>query len=170
MLDEANHPANVSIASDVYQVGELLYFIYQGGARFSSESTPEGDYVVHFNRDVPDAIREIITRATHPNIKNQRYATMRNLREALTAYRQPMERHRNEITQNVQARLVENSSQQLLQTLDAELDAALEHDPGFPLARRLRTDIRNRLKHLAVQADFEYLSGNGKLDTRHSPH
>ncbi|HLA44404.1 MAG TPA: hypothetical protein VJZ27_13255, partial [Aggregatilineales bacterium] len=155
MLDEASHPANISAASDIYQVGELLYFIYQGGARFTSESTPEGDYTVIFKHEIPDAIRDIITRATHPSIKNQRYASIRNLRDSLSAYRLPMERERNEIIQQVQSRLVDNASQQLLQTLDSELDSVFVLDPGFPPARRLREDIRLRLQHLAVQADFD---------------
>ncbi|NJL95250.1 MAG: serine/threonine protein kinase [Anaerolineae bacterium] len=30
-LDDPAHPANITPATDVYQVGELLYFLYQGG-------------------------------------------------------------------------------------------------------------------------------------------
>lgn len=155
MLDEANHPSGVTIASDVYQVGELLYFIYNSGKRLASETTPEGDYSVIFSQDVPPPIQEIITRATHPNIKTRRYANLRTLRQELTAYRQPLERQRDQAVHTVQAKLIENASQQLLHELTAELTLALQLDPGYPPARHLRDEIHLRLQHLAVQADFD---------------
>jgi hypothetical protein len=155
LTDEAGHQAGVTVANDVHQVGELLYFAYQSGARMASETSPDGDYTVHFREALPDTIQDIITKATHPNIKSQRYSSIRNLREELSAYRHPLERERDQITQSVQSKLTDNASKQLLESLRVELNGALELDPGHPAARSLADDIALRLQHLAVQADFD---------------
>ena len=48
MTDEGSGTPIATPASDIYQVGELLYFLYHGGGRFSSEITIDGDHRVHF--------------------------------------------------------------------------------------------------------------------------
>ncbi|MBZ0308945.1 MAG: hypothetical protein K8I82_22970, partial [Anaerolineae bacterium] len=139
----------------IFQVGELLYFLYQGGARLTHETSPDGEYRVIFNGSVPEALQEIITRATHPNVKTRRYANIKALREALTKYRLPIEQARNQSVKEIQGELVDQASQQLLERLGKEIDEVLALDPGYPPARHIQEDIRLRLRHLAVQADFE---------------
>lgn len=155
LKDEPNAPASIAPTTDIFQVGELLYFLYQGGARLNHETSAEGEYRVIFNGDVPEMIQEIITRATHPNIKTRRYASIRALREALNKYRQPMEQARNQSVKEIQAELVPDAPQKLLERLEAELSEVLALDPGYPPARQLQQEVRLRLRHLAVQADFE---------------
>lgn len=155
LKDEPNAPTNIAPTTDIFQVGELLYFLYQGGARLNHETTSDGEYSVHFTGDVPAPIQEIIIRATHPNIKTRRYASIRVLREALTKYRLPMEQTRNQSVKEIQAELVDDANQQLLERLDQDLTDVLALDPGYPPARQLQHEIRLRLRHLAVQADFE---------------
>lgn len=153
--DEAGAPPNITQANDIYQVGELLYFLYSKGTRLASETTADGEYIVHFKESVPEAIQDIITRATHPNIKTRRFVTIRALREALTKYRQPLERERDLLVESAKKQLNDHSNQQTLRELEAQLDDALVLDPGYPEARRLKRDIQTRLRYLAVQADFE---------------
>lgn len=155
MTDEKGGQKGVSIASDIYQVGELLYFVYQHGRRFQSETDPQGNYAVHFHTDLPDGIAQIITRATHPNIKSRRYGTMRQLREALRDYRKPILAERDSIVRSVEQKLHENASKALLQDLRAEIQTALALDPGYPLANELAAQINLQLQYLAVQADFD---------------
>ena len=155
LTDEAGHQQGVTVANDIFQVGELLYFAYQSGARLASETSPDGDYSVQFHEALPEAMQTIIMRATHPNIKSQRYSNIQSLREELTTYRLPLERERDQIVQSVKTKLVDNASKQLLESLQDEMIAAQELDPGFPAARELADDIALRLQHLAVQADFD---------------
>lgn len=155
LKDEPNAPANIAAITDIFQVGELLYFLYQGGARLTHETTPDGEYRVIFNGDVPEAIQDIITRTTHPNIKNRRFANIKAVREALAKYRLPIEQARNQSIREIQSELVEDANQQLLERLDKEISEVLALDPGCPPARQIQAEIRLRLRHLAVQADFE---------------
>ncbi|MFP4324372.1 MAG: hypothetical protein ACLFTK_18090, partial [Anaerolineales bacterium] len=155
LKDDAKQNPNVTIASDVYQMGELLYFLYQGGARLHSETTPAGDYNVHFNADVPAPIAQIIQRATHPNIKAQRYANLRAVRKALDAYRAPLAQERERSVQDVAAALSPDASQQHLRDLEARLAPAVAQDPAYPPARDLIRQIRLQLQYIQVQADFD---------------
>lgn len=147
--------AGITVANDIYQVGELIYFAYQGGRRLASETTPEGDYRVDFVGEVPPVIQEIITRATHPNIKSRRYPSIRALRDALAGYRAPLQNGRDERLRNVESRLTDQASQQTLLALRDELAEIALLDPMFPSLRRLQDDVERRLLHLAVQADFD---------------
>lgn len=153
-LDEPGAAPGVTVATDIYQVGELIYFLYQQGARFTSETTPEGEYRVIYNQPVPAPIQDAIFRATHP-AKNRRFATLRLLRDALTTYRQPLERARDQQLQAVKVQLVPDANKELLGKIDSELNTVLLLDPGHPEGRRLQQDIRGRLRHLSIQADFE---------------
>lgn len=156
LTDDAKYDGKITHANDIYQVGELLYFLYQGGARLRSETDADGqNYTVLFEQETPATIQEIITKATHPNVKSQRYATMRQLRDALTKYRTPIEQQRNQIVQNVQSEFNADASKQMLQAWQAELQTALDQDAGYPPARALQNDIRLQLQYIAVQADFD---------------
>jgi hypothetical protein len=154
--DEASHPAQITPANDIYQVGELLYFIYQGGARLAGETTPEGDYhIAYQNPAPPPEVQEIIFKATHPNSKAKRYAHLRLLRDDLSKVRTPLERGRDQTLQAVQRQLTDQASQALLERLDQQLEEALALDPGYPAAQQLHQEIRLRLQYIAVQADFD---------------
>lgn len=152
--DEAGAPAGITAATDVHQMGELLYFMYQGGGRLQTDSSDD-DYRVIFEQDLPEDIAYIITRATHPNTKSRRYSSLRALRQALDAYRQPMEQARNTALAHIQSALGENASQRLLEDLQAELEPVLAQDPSYPAARDMQILLQTRLRHLAVQADFD---------------
>jgi hypothetical protein len=155
MMDEPGHPAGVGFHSDIYQVGELIYFIYQGGKRLSSDTSPEGEYTLHFSTPTPPEIQTLIWRATHPNSKQKRYSTLRQVREALNQYRAPLEAQREQIVQKVRAQVAPQASKTQLEALDQALDPAWALDPYHPPLVELRGDIRRRLQHLAVQADFD---------------
>ncbi len=76
--DEPGALPSVTRASDIYQVGELLYFVLTGGNRLSV-AVDDGDaFFVNFGADaehVPAKLQTILTRAVHPDLK-RRYVTM----------------------------------------------------------------------------------------------
>ena len=158
-LDEPGALATASRATDIYQCGELLYFILTGGARLTvttSEEEGEG-FFVNFGADaehISPKLRGIITRAVHPDPK-QRFGTVEELRHALADYRAPLERERDAIVARVRKRVRPTASQQELEALRAELDEALAMDPGYPEARALAEEIARYLQQIAFQADLD---------------
>lgn len=156
--DEPGALAPVSRATDIYQCGELLYFIFTGGMRLATESDENGEaFFVNFGPQadrIPARLQAIITRAVHPDLK-RRYATITDLRQALAEYRQPLERVRDDILGRVRKRVRPTASQEELEQLAAELQDALVMDPGYPDARALAAEIESLRRQLMIQADLD---------------
>ncbi len=157
-LDEPGALPTVSRATDIYQVGELLTFILTGGNRLVVETGEDGEhFYVNFGADserIPPRLQAIITRAVHPDPR-RRFGTILELRHALNEYRQPLFKARDEIVSRVRKRVRATASVEELTALQAELDAALEMDPGFPEATRLASEIQSCLRQISVQADLD---------------
>ncbi|MCI0710249.1 MAG: hypothetical protein L0154_08810 [Chloroflexi bacterium] len=157
LLDEGGGPSGVSRQTDIYQVGELLYFILTGGSRLDSMSTADGQYVVNFGTDavrIPHNIQTIITRATHPNTR-RRYTTIQQLREAVQEALEPLRKKRDAVLQEVEQALSRPQSRQELDNLTAKLDQAAEVDPAYPDTRRLQKQVILQRQRLALQADID---------------
>ncbi len=147
----------VSRQSDVFQVGELLYFIVSGGGRADLPRDAEADFAVEFGVDtdrVPDPLKTIISKALHPN-PNLRYANIEDLRSALTSYYAPFERDRDSILNRIEERLQRELSKNELSGLLEILEPVLESDPGYPAARQTRIELENRTRDLEVEADLD---------------
>ncbi|MCD4685469.1 MAG: hypothetical protein K8S97_06000, partial [Anaerolineae bacterium] len=157
-LDEPGALPIVSRATDIYQCGELLYFILTGGNRLVVETGDDGDtFFINFGLDaerIPARLQSILTRAIHPDLQ-QRFGTLMELRHALSAYRAPLERERNDIVSHVHKRVRPTASQDELEELRARLQDALALDPGYPDARQLDEEIVQFLAQIQFQADLD---------------
>jgi hypothetical protein len=154
--DPGAHP-NVNRSTDVYQCGELLYFILTGGNRLVVETEDDETFFVNFGptaEHIPAKLQTIITRAVNPDPK-RRYGTITELRQALADYRQPLEKARDEIVARVRKRVRATASQEELEELARDLQVALDMDPGCPDARALAGDIQLHLRQIAIQADLD---------------
>lgn len=151
-------PQGISRQSDIYQVGELLYFIFTGGRRVNIPHEGGEDFRLDFGDDaqrVHSRLQAIISRAVHPNPK-MRYARIADLRADLAQHRAPLERDRNAVVARVEERLArENLSKNELRALLATLEPTLDKDPGYPPARRAYEDLTGRLRDLDVSADLD---------------
>jgi hypothetical protein len=150
-------PQGVSKASDVFQVGELLFFILTGGRRAEVPRDAEPSWNVDFGEDAPsispDMVR-VTSRALHPNPR-YRYPSIADLRRALTDVRKPHEAERNATLARVNERLRRDRSRDELNTLRAMLHPALMMDVGYPAARDADAEITARLKDLQIAADLD---------------
>ncbi len=157
-LDEPGALPNATRSSDVYQCGELLYFILTGGNRLSVEVEEGGEtFFVNFGTDaerIAPRLQTILTRAVHPDPK-RRFGTVLELRHALTEYRVPLERTRDEIIARVRKRVRVTASQDELEELNDALRSAISMDPGFPDATALTAEIQSYIKQIGVQADLD---------------
>lgn len=150
-------PQGISRQSDVFQTGELLYFIVSGGGRADVPRDAGDDFSLNFGPDaerLSPRLQAIISKAVHPNLK-LRYKSIADLRKALNDYREPMERERNAIIGRVNERLRQNRSKEELQGLLDTLSPALSADPGHPQARAAYREILARLRDLEVDADLD---------------
>lgn len=150
-------PQGISRQSDIFQVGELLYFFVTGGGRADIPRDAGEDFLLNFGRDaerISPRLQAIISRALHPNAR-LRYKTVAELRKALNEYRDPLERDRNAILGRVTDRLRHNRSRDELQGLLDTLNPALGADPGNPAARGAYREILARLRDLEVSADLD---------------
>ncbi|MBI5930084.1 MAG: hypothetical protein HY862_12300 [Chloroflexi bacterium] len=157
LLDEGGGPSNVTRQSDVYQVGELLFYIISGGARFDSEATADGEHIVLFGSDtaqVPASLKNVITRATHPNTR-RRFSTIAELRQALREVRKPLEDKRESQLNEVRHEINLRNSKQELENAAAKLQTIIALDPGYPESRHLQAEIELKLHRLALQADID---------------
>lgn len=156
--DEPGAPASASRARDIFQVGELLYFIFTGGMRLATESDDGGEtFFVNFGdhaERIPARLQTILTRAVHPDPK-RRFGSIGELRQALAEYRQPLERVRDEIVARVRKRVRPTASQEELEQLAAELEDAVAMDPGDPDTRALAAEIATYRQQIMVQADLD---------------
>lgn len=170
LLDEGGGPSNVTRQTDIYQVGELLFYIISGGARFDSEATADGDHIVLFGSDtahVPSSLKSVITRATHPNVR-RRFSTIAELRQALREVRKPLEDKRESLLNEVRHEVNLRNSKQELESAGVKLNTAIALDPGYPESRRLQDEIALKLHRLALQADID--AARIYLDTANWPH
>jgi serine/threonine protein kinase len=156
-LDEPGALPSVTRARDIYQVGELLYFILTGGNRLSTAVDDGDSFFVNFGADadrIPARLQTILTRAVHPDLK-RRYSTIRELRYALAEYRLPLEKSRDEIVSRVRKRVRPTASQEELEELSEMLGAALNMDPGYPETRKTADEIQFFLRQIRIQADLD---------------
>jgi len=151
-------PQGISRQTDVYQVGELLYFILSGGHRAEVPRDADDDFKLDFHQDderVHSRLQEIVSKAVHPNMR-QRYSSLKALNADLSRYRTSIERERNTTVAHISEKLKnKNLSRNELISLQTQLDPALKQDPGYPPARETHNDISNRVRDLAVSADLD---------------
>jgi hypothetical protein len=150
-------PQGISRQSDIFQVGELLYFILTGGGRADIPRNAGEDFKLDFGDDserVSPRMQGIVSRAVHPNLK-LRYRAIGDLRKDLTEYRGPLERERNALIGRVTDRLRHNRSKDELQAMLGALEPALQMDPGYPPAQQAQQDIFNKLHELDIAADLD---------------
>jgi hypothetical protein len=155
--DEPGALPTVTRSTDIYQVGELLYFIFTGGNRLAVEMQDSDSFFVNFGpaaETLPARLQGIITRAVQPDPR-RRYSTMRELRHALTDYRQPLEKTRDDLLARVRKRIRPTASQEELVELREALRGAAEMDPGHPDVAALAAEIEHLLGQIRFQADLD---------------
>ncbi len=168
LLDEGG-AHNVTRQTDVYQVGELLYFIVTGGKRLDSDTNPDGDYAVMFGvkaTHAPAGLQPIITQATHPNLR-KRHTTIMALRQQLREVRKPLEERRDGVLNEVRRALTSPKTHQELAYLTEQIQEAAALDPGYPESHRLQAEVEAQLHRLEVQANID--AGRIYLDTANWP-
>lgn len=147
----------VSRQSDIFQIGELLYFVLTGGSRADVPRSAGAEFAADFGDNaeyVAPRLQAIVSRALHPNPK-LRYPFINELRRELADYRQPLERERDGIIARVAERLRRNLSKNELQTLQTTLDNARAFDPGYPAIQQTQRDIYQRLHGLEVESGLD---------------
>jgi len=147
----------ISRQTDVYQVGELLFFILSGAGRAEVPRDAGDDFRVDFGDDnerVPTRLQKIISRALHPNPR-LRYSSITEMRRDLSDYRVPIERERSAVVARASERLRRELSKDELTGLAKALEPALAMDPGYPPARTVVQEIQNRQNDLEVAADLD---------------
>ena len=164
--DEAT-PQGISRQTDVFQLGELLYFILSGGRRVEAPRDADAEFEVDFHQDsasIDMSLRAIVTRAVHPNLR-YRYASLSEISADLLRYRSPLERDRNAIVARAIDKLkVQDLSRNDLLALNTNLQSALRQNPAYPAARNANQEIVDRLRDLEVSADLDavkiYMQGD----------
>ncbi|MCB9438281.1 MAG: hypothetical protein H6673_14995 [Anaerolineales bacterium] len=156
LLDEGGSHT-VTRQTDVFQVGELLFYILTGGKRLDSETTPDGEYAVIFGEDavhISAALQAVITKATQPSLR-KRFNNIVELRQKLREIRQPLEDRRNTILSEVQRGLASFKTHQELGDLLERIQEAIELDPGFPESHRLQQAIEAERHRLELQSHID---------------
>ncbi len=160
-LDSDNVPPHTNRSSDIFQIGQLMYFVVSGGHRLDVGRT---DPASDLGDDVPPKLKAIISKAANPDA-SQRYPDIASLRRDLAEVRRPLEKNRDALVERVRSRLPSSSSQDQLEQLQDMIREALQPDPGFPAANALAVEIDAKLRKLALQADLDavriyMMSGN----------
>ena len=156
-LDEPGTQPQVNRASDIYQCGELLYFIFTGGNRLAVEVQEDDTFYVNFGPDaerIPARLQAVITRAVNPDPR-RRFGSISELRATLEEYRRPLEKTRDDMIGNVRRRVRATASQEELAELAADLEQARASDPGYPPGAELAAEIDTLLRQITVQADLD---------------
>ncbi|MEO0563668.1 MAG: hypothetical protein AAF125_16300, partial [Chloroflexota bacterium] len=147
----------ISKQTDVYQVGELLYFMLTGGGRAEVPRDAEPSWAVDFKESTeatPPDLARITSTALHPNPRH-RYKGIAELRRALADARKPHEAERNAVLARVNERLRRDRSKDELFDLRRTLQPAVEMDPGYPATRAAGEEIEARLMDLQIGADLD---------------
>ncbi len=148
----------ISRQTDIFQLGELVYFILSGGHRIDVPRDGDADFQVDFHQDrdaIDPRLQAIVTRAVHPNLR-YRYASMSEVNSDLLRFRTPLERDRNAIVSRAIDKLeAQDMSRNDLLALQSSLQAALRHNPAYPAARKTNQEIVDRLRDLEVSADLD---------------
>ena len=148
----------ISRQTDIYQLGELLYFILSGGYRIEVPRDAGVDFRVDFHGDseaIDPRLQAVVTRAVHPNLR-YRYASLTEMNADLLRFRSPMEQDRNAIIARTLEKLnVPDLSRNDLLALQTNMRTALRHNPAYPAARGAFREIIDRLRDLEVSADLD---------------
>ncbi len=148
----------ISRQTDIYQLGELLYFLLSGGRRVEVPRAADTDFAVDFHQDsnqVDQRLQAIVARAVHPNLR-YRYAALAELTTDLLRYRHPLEQRRDELVTRTNEKLKFNDlSRNDLLALQTTLQSALRQDPAHPATRKTQGEIVDRLRDLEVSADLD---------------
>ena len=148
----------ISRQTDVYQVGELLYFILTGGRRADAPRDAPDDFQLDFGVDaatVNPRLQAIVSRAAHPNTR-WRYTSLKALQADLSRYRSPLEQARNSaISRAIEKLKQPNLSLTELLSLRHQLDAAMKLNPAYPVGRATHSEVVDRLRDLEVAADLD---------------
>ena len=151
-------PGGISRQSDIYQMGELIYFILSGGYRIEVPRDADADFRVDFHQDsenIDPRLQAIVARAVHPNLR-YRYASLGELNADLLRYRTPLEQDRNSIVARAIDKLRRpDLSRSDLQTMQTNLQIALRQNPSYPAARKAYKEIIDRMRDLEVAADLD---------------
>ena len=155
---DAATPQGISRQTDIYQLGELLYFLITGGRRVEAPRIDDADFAIDFHNDddrVDQRLQAIVSRALHPNPR-YRYASLTELTTDLLRYQRPIEQRRDELVARVNDRLkASDLSRNDLLAQQTTLQSALRQDPAHPLARAAGNEIIDRLRDLEVSADLD---------------
>ncbi len=157
----------ISRQTDVFQLGELLYFILSGGYRVDVPRDADAEFQVDFHQDndsIDTSLKAIVTRAVHPNLR-YRYASLSEIHADMQRYRSPLEQARNAIVSRTIEKLkVQDLSRNDLLALQTNLQTALRQNPAYPAARNTYKEIVDRLRDLEVSSDLDavkiYMQGN----------
>ncbi|MYE78899.1 MAG: hypothetical protein F4243_07900 [Chloroflexi bacterium] len=148
----------ISHQTDIYQLGELLYFLLTGGRRVEVPRVADTDFAVDFHQDfdqVDQRLQAIVARAVHPVLR-YRYATLAELTTDLLRYRRPLEQRRDELLKRTNDKLqASDLSRNDLLALQTTLKSALRQDPAHPPTRATQGEIIDRLRDLEVSADLD---------------
>src|SRR5262249_48888287 len=124
-LDTDVLPPNVNRATDITQIGHLLYFLVSGGFQLDNP-----DALANLSEDVPPQLPAIISRAVS-NEPGQRYTSVVTMRQELDSLRRPLEEQRDAPFAHARTRLPEAQTEEL-ELLREMVQQALERDPGYP--------------------------------------
>ena len=149
-LDTDSAP-HASRASDILQVGQMLYFVLSGGRRMDAGRP---DAALDLADTVPQRLKEITARATNPDV-SQRYGSIAALRQDLAEVRRPLEKSRDVLVERARTRLNNATTQSQLEEVRSMLQEALTTDPGYPAGRDLLVEVELHLNTLAIQADLD---------------
>lgn len=148
---DTDSTAHANRSSDIFQVGQLIYFVLSGGHRLESG---RADPATELGDNISPRWKSIINRATQPEL-NQRYPDINAFRQDLAELRRPLEKNRDMLVERARNRLANATSQSQLEPLRDTLHEALVSDPGYPAARTLLAEVETRLKQLEIQGDLD---------------
>jgi tetratricopeptide (TPR) repeat protein len=150
-LDTDVLPPTVNRATDITQIGQLLYFVVSGGQQFINL-----DSLAALSEDVPPQMVTIISRCVSTEA-SQRYSSVVTIRQELDTLRGPLEELRDAPFENARARLPEAEVDEL-EMLRETVQRALDYDPGYPAGHALLAEIETRIRQITVQNEMHALS------------